>query len=262
VPEELPLLKATGKYGPKLNFEGNQVVQSCIHCHMVGEAQRMVFWKSGRRIPEKMLYPYPNPKQFGLIMDSGAASTVLRVEAGSAAEKDGFKAGDEIKLLDGQPIISTADIQWVLHNAGEAGRLTARVGRNGREVEVPLTLAAGWRRQGDIAWRVSSWQWRRIALGGLSLEEATPEERARAKVTESQLALKVKAVGQYGAHAAAKNAGFQKDDVIIAFDGQTERRNEGQIFEYVLNQKHIGEKMPVIVLRGTERKTLTMPVQE
>lgn len=262
VPEELPILKATGKYGSKLNFDGNQVVQSCIHCHMVGEAQRMVFWQSGKPIPEKMLYPYPNPKQFGLIMDPKTASTVLRVDAGSSADKDGFKPGDEIKSLDGQPIISTADIQWVLQNAGDSGRLAARVRRGDREVDVPLTLAPGWRRQGDISWRVSSWTMRRIAIGGLSLEDATAEERKRAHVNDSQLALHVKAVGQYGAHAAAKNAGFEKDDIIVAFDGQTGDMNEAQIFEYVVNHKHIGNKVPVIVVRGTERRTLMMPIQE
>jgi hypothetical protein len=259
VPEELPTLK--GKYGPTLNYDGN-VVQSCIHCHMVGEAQRTVYRQKNEPLPDRLMYPYPNPKQFGLIIDPKTAATVLRVERGSTAARDGFKPGDEIVALDGQPIISTADIQWVLHNAEDSGKLTARVQRNGREQDVPLTLESGWRRQGDISWRVSSWSMRRIALGGLSLEEATPEERRRAKVSDSQLALRVKAVGQYGPHAAARDAGFQKDDVIVSFDGRTGRMTEGQLFEYVLQNKRTGDKMAVAVLRGNERKSLTMPVQE
>jgi hypothetical protein len=261
VPEELPTLNATGKYGPKLNYDGN-VVQSCIHCHMVGDAQRAVYRQKNEPLPDRLMYPYPNPKQFGLILDPKEAATVLRVERGSTAARDGFRPGDQIVSLGDQPIISTADIQWVLHNAGESGRLTACVRRDGREVDLPLTLEEGWRREGDISWRVSSWSMRRIALGGLSLAEATPEERRRAKVDDAQLALRVKAVGQYGAHAAAKNAGFQKDDVIISFDGRTERMTEGQLFEYVLKNKRTGDKMAVVVLRGNDRKSLTMPVQE
>jgi len=259
VPEELPTLK--GKYGPRLNYESN-VVQSCIHCHMVGEAQRTVYRQKNEPLPDKFMFPYPNPKQLGLVLDPKEAATVLRVEPEATAARDGFRPGDEITSLEGQPIISTADIQWVLHNAGDSGRLTARVRRDGRELDVPLTLEPGWRRQGDISWRVSSWSLRRIALGGLSLDPATPEERRRAKANESQLALRVKAVGQYGPHAAARDAGFQKDDVIVSFDGRTERMTEGQLFEYVLRNKRTGDQVPVIVLRGSERKTLTMPVQE
>lgn len=38
VPEQFATFK--GKYGAKLNYEG-KVVQSCIHCHQVGEALRL-----------------------------------------------------------------------------------------------------------------------------------------------------------------------------------------------------------------------------
>jgi S1-C subfamily serine protease len=127
---------------------------------------------------------------------------------------------------------------------------------------VSLTLDPGWRRDGDISWRVSSWALRRMALGGLSLEEATPEERRRARVSEEQLALRVKGVGQYGPHAAARDAGFQKDDVIVAFDGRTERMSEGQLFEYVLNNRRAGDRVPVVVVRGAQRRELTMPIQD
>jgi S1-C subfamily serine protease len=259
VPEELPALK--GKYTGQLNYEGN-VVQSCIHCHMVGEAQRQLARQSGTPLPDRAMYPYPHPKQFGLIPDPAEAATVLRVERGSVAESGGFQAGDEIIALGGQPIISIADVQWVLHHAPDSGVLTGRVRRAGRDADVSLTLGPGWRRQGDISWRVSSWALRRIALGGLSLEEATPEERRRARVTDEQLALRVKGVGQYGPHAAARDAGFQKDDVIVAFDGRRERMSEGQLFEYVLNNRRAGDKAPVVVVRGTQRRELTMPIQD
>src|SRR2546428_7910777 len=40
VPEEYPSLR--GKYKPTLDYEG-KVVQSCMHCHQVGEAERNFF---------------------------------------------------------------------------------------------------------------------------------------------------------------------------------------------------------------------------
>src|SRR5205085_11134478 len=58
-PEEYPSLK--GRYGSKPDYSG-QLGQSCIHCHMVGEAQRVAFRTEGKPIPEALLFPYPNPK--------------------------------------------------------------------------------------------------------------------------------------------------------------------------------------------------------
>jgi serine protease Do len=125
-PEEFPSLK--GKYGPKLDYTG-KVVQSCIHCHQVGEAQRLAFRTAGKPIPDKVLYPYPHPKILGLVMDPAAKATVKSVRGGSTAEIDGFKPGDEITTLSGQPVLSIADIQWVLHHAGPSGKIATPPGR-------------------------------------------------------------------------------------------------------------------------------------
>jgi hypothetical protein len=38
--------------------------------------------------------------------------------------------------------------------------------------------------------------------------------------------------------------------------------SEGQLFEYVLNNRRAGDKAPVVVVRGTQRRELTMPIQE
>ena len=56
---------------------------------------------------------------------------------------------------------------------------------------------------------------RGMACGGLVLEDLADEERSRRGLGAQAMALFVKGVGQYGKHAAAKNAGFQKDDVIV-----------------------------------------------
>ncbi|REJ72718.1 MAG: PDZ domain-containing protein, partial [Planctomycetota bacterium] len=224
VPENLPTLE--GRYGSQLDYEG-QVVKSCIHCHQVGDALRAGYLLEGEPIPEKLLFPYPNPKQFGLIMDPQEKSTVLRVEDGSHVQEIGFEAGDEIVSLEGQPVLSTADIQWVLHHADDPDELTAEVKRDGETFGLSWTLPKGWRRAGDISWRVSSWPFRRIATGGLVLEDASGKVRRAAGVSEDDLALLVTYVGQYNEHAAAKRAGFEKGDVIVSYDGLTVRMTEG-----------------------------------
>ncbi|HEX5272133.1 MAG TPA: Trx7/PDZ domain-containing (seleno)protein, partial [Gemmataceae bacterium] len=136
-PEKYPTLK--DRYGPKLNYEG-QVVPSCIHCHMVGEARRQVYRAAGKPIPEQLLFPYPHPKTLGLILDPKEKATVLRAEKNSLAAEAGFEAGDEIARLGGQPLLSMADLQWVLHQApAEGTALKAEVRRGGRTVALTLT---------------------------------------------------------------------------------------------------------------------------
>ncbi len=258
-PEDFPSLK--GKYGSKLNYEG-KVVQSCIHCHQVGEALRAVSRSRNQPIPEKVLYPYPNPKILGLILDPKAKAKVSQVVAGSSGAKDGFLTGDEIVELEGQPILSIADVQWVLHHAGPTARLKAKVSRAGKTVDLPVTLAEGWRQQEDISWRATSWALRRMALGGLRLESMPDEARRDAKIPEGQLALRVKHVGQYGEHAAAKNAGFQKDDILVAVENQTVPLTESALMAQLLHGHKSGEAIPVTVLRGGKRIDLKLPQQQ
>lgn len=215
VPEQFPSLK--GKYGAKLDYEG-KVVQSCIHCHQVGEALRLVARSAEKPISQKVLYPYPNPKALGLVLDPKEKAKVKQVVAGSSAEQDSFLAGDEIVTLSGQPLLSIADVQWVLHHAGDTDKLKADVLRGGQKQSLTLTLAKGWRQLDDISWRATSWDMRRMTLGGLRLE-SLPEDLRERKLPSDQLALLVKHVGQYNDHAVAKRAGFLKDDVLIAIDG-------------------------------------------
>lgn len=258
-PERYPSL--SGKYTAALNYQGN-VVQSCIHCHQIGDAQRDYYRSRGAPIPETILFPYPHPKSIGLVMDPNTRATVQSVAAGSWAESAGFRAGDQIRTLNDQPLVSLADIQWVLHRTPpEGGRVVAQVERDGATSELVLQLPEGWRRAGDISWRVSSWGLRRMTTGGLMLSEATDDERARLQIPAGQMALVVKMVGQYGPHAAARKAGFQVGDVVVAFDGRTDLMREADVFLWGASRRRAGEQVPVVVLRNGQRQNLMLPMQ-
>jgi len=259
-PELYPALK--GKYGSTLDYAGN-VVKSCIHCHQIGDAQRDLHRSRKEPIPEAVLFPYPHPKSIGLILDPKERATVLRVEAKSPAEKAGFRKGDVIAQLDGQPLLSIADVQWVLHNApGDGATLKAEVRRGDGKAEVKLVLPKGWRQLDDISWRASTWTLRRIALGGLLLETLPAEERGKAEIEEGKMALRVRHVGQFGPHAAAQRAGFRKDDVVIAFDGRSDLRRETDLIAHALEKRKPGDKVAVTVLRDGKKVSLTLPVQK
>jgi S1-C subfamily serine protease len=259
VPEKFPSL---GKFGPQLDYKGN-VVQSCIHCHQVGDAMRDLYRKKKQPMPEELVFPYPHPKAVGLTLDPKQKAKVLEVAPGSAAEKSGFAEGDEIKTLDGQPILSIADVQWVLHRTSpDGGSIKAEVQRKDKTSTITLLLDKGWRQRDEISWRSSAWGYRRMVTGGLLLESI--EDRPTG-VPATGMALRVKHVGQYGPHAAAKNAGFQTGDIIVSFDGKASfglLDRETDLMAYALRNRVVGDKVPVVVVRNGKQVTLSLPMQE
>lgn len=257
VPEEMPDLK--GKYGAKLDYAG-AVVRSCIHCHQIRDAERTVYRSKSQPLPLEVLYPFPLPETIGLSMNPDAMAEVVSVARGSIAAKAGLRKGDKIASLGGQPLLSTADLQWVLHNAPATGKVSAKIVRGDKTVDATLMLPGGWREKSDISWRVSTWHLRGLGAGGLVVEDLPDDDRRRRGIDLDALALRVKHVGQYGHHAAAKRAGFQKDDIITSIGDVTERRSEGQVLAYTLTHR-AGETLPATVLRGDKKVELKMPIQ-
>ena len=49
-----------GKYTAELNVTG-KIFQSCIHCHMVRDADRRERRDAGEAFPYDLLYPWPLP---------------------------------------------------------------------------------------------------------------------------------------------------------------------------------------------------------
>jgi len=218
-----------GKYKPELDWEG-QVVKSCIHCHQIGQALREDYRDKNKPLPLSLIYPWPEPETIGISMAPDHVTKIEKVTADSPVEKAGLKAGDELVSLEGQPLISAADVSWVLDHAPEHGTLAATVRTPGGQRKVTLILPSGWREKTDISRRASTWSLRGMATGGLVLEDLADDARGQRAIGTNQMALLVKFVGQYGKHASAKNAGFAKDDVITEMDGKSTRLTESELF--------------------------------
>lgn len=245
-PLEYPSL--AGKYKPTLDYAG-AVAKSCVHCHQIGEAERRYFRDQDRPIPDEVLFPYSNPTVLGLTMDPGQIATVSEVAPGSPGAKAGFRPGDQITALEGQPPLSIADLQWVLHHAPGRGELKAEVVRDGEPRALTLALDEGWRRRGDLSWRATTWDLRRMALGGMALEPAPAAQRATLGVPEGRMALRVQHVGQYGDHAVAMKAGVKAGDVVVAFDGRDDFASETAAIAHAVQARRPGDKIPVRLLR-------------
>jgi hypothetical protein len=256
-PIDLPELK---RFSSELDWQG-KVVASCVHCHQVGDAIRQEIRDQGKPMPMSLLYPYPKPETLGLTLGEDPVTGVVAVAEGSVAAKAGFRAGDEILALEGQPLVSVADVSWVLHRFPESGTLHATIRRGGTTSELSVPLADGWRAGNENSRRVGYWPMRAMAFGGMKLEPLDDEARKARGIGEGKLALQLLHVGEYGKHAAAKKAGFRKDDILVEVAGSDAALTEIELLARNLLKQKPGDKVPVVVLRGGERVTLEMPVQ-
>jgi predicted metalloprotease with PDZ domain len=235
---------------------------NCIHCHVLQTGELITLRKEGQPAPDRLLWPYPLPDQLGLRLDPKERATVQKVAPGSAAEKAGFRAGDQLVRLDGQPLLSVADVQWVLHHAAEPGAVKAEVRRGGRAEALTLPLEKGWRR-GDFTWRTTTWPLR-FRIAGLKLAPLPPAARKDLGLADDAPALRIEELTpgfvQDGNKEAAK-LGLRKGDVIVAVDGRDAPAREADYLAYLVQLKKAGDKVKLTVLRSGRRQEFELPIQ-
>ena len=248
IPEDYPTLK---------KFYGNVTVRpgklnSCLHCHQIHNNYYREYRRKNLPIPDKLLWAYPMPDWLGLEMDLSERATVESVKPGSSAERDGFKAGDEILTLGGQPIVSIADLQWALKHA-KGKRLRAKVLRGGSTRVVTLSLPRNWRRKGDFAWRASTEIFRPIPEGSHDL---TADERKARGLPPDAVAIVLR--------WDHRRAGLEKGDLIVEIDGLRKGMTTSDFYAYCAQKKMPGDTIRVKVLRGGKEfsKTLTLEYRE
>ena len=235
--------------------------QKCIHCHMAHEAELWTLRSSKQPIPDTMIWAYPSPDTVGLSFDLKEKATLKAVVPGSAAEKGGFKAGDAIRTLQGQPILSVADVQWVLHNAKEPCSIEATLDREGKAAKATLALTEGWRKKDDFTWRTEVWGMRHKLLGMSPLEVLSADARQKEGLAAEALGLRVKQFPPAFVKECNREAAkvFQKDDILVDVDGRKDLVGEGGLLGYLM-QKKPGEGAEFTVLRGGKKEAVKLPI--
>lgn len=206
----------------------------CIHCHMVQGNDIMSRRGAGLGIPDHLVWPYPMPWAIGLRLDPDTRAQVQRVFEGTAAARAGLQPGDVIHKLDGQEILSTADVQWVLHHAPSRAKLSVEIRRGDAKLQKSVQLAEHWRRKlGD---------WRFVNLGicmQIAGFNGRPDGQGR-----QRLSIRVQRVHP----RRMKGIDLRRNDRIVALKGKREAMNLGQLTRFLLDQKP-GSKIRVTVRR-------------
>ncbi len=223
--------------------------ETCIHCHMVYDAMRNTAYDEGS-FDLKSIWVYPLPDNVGMVIDVDAGTQIWKVMPGSFADRAGLKAGDELISLDGQPLLSQADIQWVLHHAPAKARIPVVAVRNGHTVEAVLALHGAWKRS-DISWRSSMYSLR--PKEGFWAPEISEDRKRELGVALDELALRVKWIPDW---STAHEAGLKEGDVILEVDGSRDRLIPRQLAAYVRLEHQVGDQLKLTVLRGDRRLDL------
>ncbi len=247
-PEQIPSLKRNERLNrPFVGKAGTH--GGCIHCHMVASNELKSLRETGESIPTRKFFPFPLPDAVGMHMDPREMATVQSVQPDSIAAKAGLQPGDRILRLQGQPILSTADLQWVLHNAADEDTLEAQIERVSEEkatTTARLELPEGW--------RIGLSDWRFINPGllhqilGFNVTEM-PKQRAERIGLGSKMALLVDRTTR----DLRMETGLGNRDLIVAIDGMREPMTVGALTAYVFREKQAGSTLKVTTMQITDR---------
>ena len=161
--------------------------------------------------------------------------------------------------VSSQPIISIADIQWVLHNLSNDAELI-RINVAGSSRQHLVRTAPGWKKT-NISWRGSLWNLHpRLRVW---MPEVKGDELKRLRLPAGHHALKVKWINQGSPEGkAAQRAGLRLNDYIIAINSKPLRSMAAREFtaHVKLNYKS-GQKLPLTLLRNGKRIQFQWPLQ-
>lgn len=247
-PEQIPALR--GRVAPVA-----QDRHSCFHCHFIQGGEILSKRRAGIPVEDRDLWCYPMPELLGFSLDPTQRARVRHVRPESVAAEAGLQPGDDILLLDGQPLLSIADVQWVLHHAQDGDVLPMVVRRGGKQHQLALPLPHRWRRKGELSWRAITWMLRAEVLG-FHAEPLGPKARAHLGLKPHQTAYRITRVAPaWNKHAnpAARKAGLHRGDVLLAVDGRRLPPTLSEFLAWIAQRTKPGQEVTLDLLRGDRR---------
>jgi len=229
-----------------------QAPKGCAHCHHAWTYTRKNEMDLGKWNRDK-LWVYPLADNLGIALDYDQ-NTLVTASAGMA-QKAGVQEGDRIKSVNGQRVLTPADISFILQNV-DKGDVKLELERDGATATASMTVSGvDWRKR-DLSWRESV-----NVLSpqtGFWAPNAKPDERALLGIPADGIALKVKMVTPF---SPAKAAGMVVDDVIIAVDGKTKDMDYNAFTQHVWMDKNPGSVLQLVVLRKGKKMPMTVTLK-
>ena len=221
--------------------------RGCIHCHHITTYSIVSRKKAKLPVLDKNLWAFPMPDVLGFTLDPKEKAKIKKVTARSEADTAGLKIGDEIQTMNKQPIVSIADVQWVLNETVAPNNITMEVLRQGQVIKKILVLPSGWRRRSGFNWRWRSCRelWLQYTNYAFDLEDVTFNNFPAAKVSKVDFP-----------NVQAQQKIFA-NDLIIDVDHKGPKTASG-LLAYVLQEKKIGEKLHLVIVRDNQQISVSI----
>ncbi|KAF0246639.1 MAG: PDZ/DHR/GLGF domain-containing [Planctomycetota bacterium] len=243
MPEQMPAIE--------VQFRNPDIPRNCIHCHHVWKGVRRSRMADKKPMPDNLLWVYPMPDTIGVTIDVADGAKIASVAAGTPAAKAGAQAGDVVLSINGAPMFSIADFQFVLQNSPDQATLKVEVQRGTETKVLSIAISGDWRKAADFTWRTSCGDLRL----GMQMESLNDGERKAAGLRAG--GIKVKNAWPKG---PAGMAGFQAGDVIVALNGQPVPDKETDFLAWIRQKFLPGQKIKLTVVRGAKKQDISMDV--
>ncbi len=262
-----------GKTGPKMKWptpellpghkgrfkKGDTSRMGCIHCHFVDEGIMKSAWLTGKKVEDRMFWRYPMPDLLGFGLMTDERATVEHVDPKSAADKAGLRKGDVIRTMEGQPILSIADVQWILEQAKDTGTLKLTLDRAGKSMDARIRLPKGWRTSEEFTWRGGTYGFR----PGMAADAVKPADRKKNGIASDKLALRIGFMhpswGEVAKRPWQTKKGLRKGDIIVALNGDSSHLTTSEFIARCWQRSRPGKPLLLTVLRGGKTLQIKVP---
>jgi serine protease Do len=151
----------------------------------------------------------PENAQFFHLPDTDTSGAVVdQVEADSPAAKAGLKVGDVIRAIDGEKVTGAGDLQVEVSQKQPGNTIKLQVLRDGRTVEIPVTVQAMGARNADESTGNAQGKPR----WGLGLADLTPDVREQIQAPSD---VKGAVIERVQPGSSADDAGLRSGDIIV-----------------------------------------------
>lgn len=171
-------------------------------------------------------------------LDKPEGALVSNIEKGGPGDKAGLKAGDVIRKVDGQPIVSSGDLPAVIGQQTPGKKVTLEVWRQGERQELSARLGDASDKPVQVAKADNAAGQGKL---GLALRPLQPQEKREAAIENGLLVEDVA--------GPSAIAGVQAGDVLLAING-TPARSLEQVREVVAKAD---KSVALLIQRGEDK---------
>ena len=172
-------------------------------------------------------------------LDKPEGALVSNIEKGSPGEKAGLRAGDVIRKVNDQPIVSSGDLPAVIGQMAPGTKVSLEVWRQGEKQELSAKLGDASDKAVKVAKNDATADQGKL---GLELRPLQPQEKREASVDTGLLI--------EDAAGPSAQAGVQAGDVLLAING-TPAQSVEQVREVVA--KATNKSVALLIQRGEDK---------